>query len=132
MVAARIKHMGTKRDQHGTVTAELAELRSRIDEIERRIEDDQQPGVCRVVRWFDRTTDELVGSAPIHGIELGDLQRMFGVGPDDPMYDCYAVTPVQASQLQAYVDAPMLLDRYDYFVEADALVGRGSRRQPRA
>jgi len=105
------------------LTAELAELRSRLDQIERDIRDDPQPRVCRVMRWFDRSSDELVGSAPIRGIHLTELQRMFGVEPDDPMYDCYPVTPTQASQLQACVDVPILLDKYDYFVEADAITG---------
>lgn len=77
--------------------------------------------VRRVLRWFNRSTEELAGSAPIHGPSLMELQRMFRVEPDDPMYDCYPLESAQASQLQAYVDAPIRLNDYDYFVEADAV-----------
>jgi len=37
------------------------------------------------------------------------------------MYDCYPVTASAASQLQAFVDVPIDLEKYDYFVETDAI-----------
>ena len=116
-----MKRMASKHSQSDTLVAELADIRNRLDDIERRIGATPLPQVHRVLRWFDRVSDELVGSAPILGVKLVDLQRMFGVEPDNPMYDCYPVTPTQASQIQACVDAPILLDKYDYFVEADAV-----------
>lgn len=79
------------------------------------------PDVRRLLRWYDRRSDELVGSAPLQHIELPALQRIFGLAADDPMYNAYPVTAREASQLQAYVDVPLQLDRHDYFIEADAI-----------
>ncbi|MHB1155642.1 MAG: DUF7683 domain-containing protein [Phycisphaerales bacterium] len=74
-----------------------------------------------VLRWFDRKSDEMAGSAPLRGIHLATLQQLFGRSKADPMYDCYPVTARQTPRLQSCVDAPIQLDRYDYFVEADAI-----------
>jgi hypothetical protein len=82
----------------------------------------------RVLRWFDRQTDEFVGSAPLHGISLTMLQPLFNVDAGDPMYDCFRLGPSQASQLQAFVDVPIQLDRYEYFLEVDAVTPAPARR----
>ena len=77
--------------------------------------------VVRVLRWFNRETEELAGSAPLKNIDLPRLQRMFRAKADDPMYDCFEVTTIEAGQLQVHVDVPIELEKYHYFVEADAL-----------
>ena len=74
-----------------------------------------------VLRWFDRKSDEMVGSAPLRGIDLATLRQLFDRPKADPMYDCYPVTARQTPRLQPGVDAPIQPDRYDYFVEADAI-----------
>jgi hypothetical protein len=55
----------------------------------------------------------------IRGLELGDLQRLFGV--HDEMYDCHPVREEQVDALERATGATLDLDRYDYFVEADAV-----------
>lgn len=75
--------------------------------------------VRRVIRWFNRDTDELAGSAPMLNLDLRALQAMYDRPSDDPMYDCYPIGPIQATQLQAYVGVPIDLTRYDYFIESE-------------
>lgn len=117
--------MTAERNRQDLVSA-LADVRAQLREIETKFEGFAQRLECspvnvhRILRWFNREDDELVGSAPLHGINLTDLRRLFDVKDDDPMVDCYRVNAAHASQLQAYVDVPLLIDRYDYFVEADA------------
>ena len=104
----------------------LKKLSIKVGRLERLSRSQQErkvkaPRVIRIVRWFDRNTDKIVGSAPLRGISLESLQRMFGIDRKDPMYDCSPITESQATQLQAFLDVPLQLDRYDYFVEADAI-----------
>lgn len=108
------------REQLETLSQQRDRLEADLQRLERDLAATPSDGVRRVLRWFDRESDELVGSAPLRGIGLPTLQQMFDVPSDNPMYDCFPVTPSQASQLQAYVDVPIELNRFDYFVEADA------------
>ena len=78
-------------------------------------------GVTRMIRWFQKDPgEEFVGEATLRDVDLGELQRLFSVPRDNPMYESYPVRQEHVSTLQAHVDVPIELDRYEYFVEADA------------
>jgi len=55
---------------------------------------------------------------PLNDWSLETLQTIFGVPKSDPMYDCWTVKKEHVLALQAHVDSPIDLDRYDYFVSA--------------
>jgi hypothetical protein len=77
------------------------------------------PAVKRVVTAYERDPgDALVDEWPITGLELSDLQKIFGRPPDDPMYECYPVRPEHLAALERHVDHAIDLERYEYFVEA--------------
>lgn len=42
--------------------------------------------------WFRKDNDEFVGEAPLKGITVRHLRRLFDGPNDDPMYVCYEVT----------------------------------------
>jgi hypothetical protein len=78
--------------------------------------------VRRVLRAFHRDQpDDLAGEWPIEDLSLADLQQLFGVAPEDPMYGSFPVTEAQAGQLAQAAGTAVDLRQYDYFIEADAL-----------
>jgi hypothetical protein len=76
--------------------------------------------VTRWLRWFERRSDHLVGEAEIRGITLEELQAMFSIGADSPMYDCFRVEAPQLHRLERAVNVKIDLEQFEYFVEADA------------
>lgn len=75
-----------------------------------------------MLRAFERDPrDDLVGEWGIAGVSLADLQELFGVAADNPMYDSFAVSEAQREPLQRAIGIKIDLHRYDYFVDADAV-----------
>jgi hypothetical protein len=79
--------------------------------------------VMRVLRWYEKEGDALIGEAELVGLELSPLQNLFGEWPEDPLY--YACYPVRAShleELEKYLPSQLLIDleRYEYFVECES------------
>jgi hypothetical protein len=72
----------------------------------------------RTLRWFDKTTEDLSGEEPLVRLELGALQRIFGVADDDLMVDVFPVQSAEADRLQAHIDHRFDHARFDYFVYA--------------
>jgi hypothetical protein len=78
------------------------------------------PTISRVVRWFEKDGDALVGESRLDDLELSKLQRLFHVSRDNPMYDCYPIkTPLQMRYIQKATNHPIDLLAYDYFLECD-------------
>lgn len=78
--------------------------------------------VVRVLRWYEKAPGErLLGEVIIPGAELHVLRRVFGVPPSDPMYDCWPVGPLQVAEVSAMAGFALDLERFCYFVEADAV-----------
>ncbi len=78
--------------------------------------------VRRVLRAFHRDPrNDLVGEGPIEGLSLADLQELFGFPADEPMYDSCPVTAKQVGPLSKATGISINLQRYDYFVDADAI-----------
>ena len=78
--------------------------------------------VRRMLRAFHLEPDEgLAGEWVVEGLSLADLQRLFGLANGDPMYDSYRVTEAQAEPLSRATGTKIDLQRYEYFMDADAL-----------
>jgi hypothetical protein len=79
------------------------------------------PRVTRWLRWFDTRADRLVGQKRLEGITLEELQALFSVDAKNPMYDCWKVEAAHVRRLEAAIGDRIDLDRFEYFVEADAM-----------
>lgn len=79
-----------------------------------------QPKVTWFLRSYRKQDDCLVEEYPLKAVNVATLQRLFDQTPDNPMYDAYAVSEAQAEHLRPYVDHPLRLQSYDYFVECAA------------
>ncbi len=74
----------------------------------------------RVISAFSNDSEQLVWAIPIHGFSLTEFQAAFGVEDrNDPMYDCWLVTPEHLAFLEKYVSNPhgWNFDTESYFVE---------------
>jgi len=78
--------------------------------------------IKRVLRWYQKNPgDELVGEAEMQEVSLTDLQKLFEIQLDDPMYECYPVTQKHIEYLRQHIDAEIDITKHDYFVECDAV-----------
>lgn len=79
-----------------------------------------KPIVNRVLRWFEKEGDDLVGEKIINNISLEYLQKLFGINSENPMYDCYPVESAeQINYLQNLLNFELDTKSYDYFIECD-------------
>ncbi len=80
-----------------------------------------QKNLRRMLRWFDPETDEMMGEAVLDGLGLEELQRMFGVESGNPMFDSFPVGAEQAVRLAEAGGVGLEMERFEYFVETDAV-----------
>lgn len=78
------------------------------------------PEVTWVLHAYRKEGDDLVEERPLAGMDVTTLQGVFDQPRDNPMYDAYPVHEAQAKRLQSYVEYPINLRAYDYFVECSA------------
>jgi hypothetical protein len=79
-----------------------------------------KPIVNRVLRWFEKEGDNLVGEKIIDNVSLEHLQKLFEVDSENPMYDCYPVESAeQINYLQSLLNFELDTQSYDYLVECD-------------
>ncbi len=79
-----------------------------------------KPIVNRVLRWFEKEGDNLIGEKTINNISLEQLQKTFEIDSENPMYDCYPVESAeQINYLQSLLNFNLDIKSYDYFIECD-------------
>lgn len=74
--------------------------------------------IIRVLTWFQKDGDALVGEEALKGITVDELQRLFGTSPDDPMYAEYPARAPHVPRLQQCVNHRIDLNAFEYFVGA--------------
>jgi len=70
-----------------------------------------------LVAYETEDNGKMVDEIPLPGISLPELRRIFAQPDDEPMVDCFPVSPREAAALQPRVSVVLQLDRFDYFVE---------------
>ena len=79
-----------------------------------------KPLVNRVLRWFEKEGDDLVGEKVVNNVSLEHLQKLFKIDPENPMYDCYPVESAeQINYLRNILNFELNTQSYDYFFECD-------------
>jgi hypothetical protein len=76
----------------------------------------ETPGVVRLIEWYEKQGDRLLGEATLKDIALSDLQTLFKVSSDNPMYECYPIGSVQVEFLQSKLDHRIDLEQSDYYL----------------
>ena len=75
--------------------------------------------IIRLITWFDKQREELTGKLELGEIPVEKLQTLFGESSENPMYDCYPITPKNASFFQDLAKQDLRFDLYDYFLECE-------------
>jgi hypothetical protein len=77
--------------------------------------------VIRTLTWFDKRTEEWQGETRLRDFRIGELRKLFGAASDDPMYDSYPVERRHLAVIRKWIDIPLHLGKYDYFIECSAI-----------
>ena len=73
--------------------------------------------LVRVVERFEKDpSDAFVDECELTDTQLSDLQRLWDIPPDNPMFDCYPVGEAQRAYVEAHSEVTLDFDRFDYFV----------------
>lgn len=89
-------------------------------DLQRKIDQRDAAAVRRYLGIYEREGDRFLGQLefePPPG--LTRLQAIFGCSIGDLMYDCFPIAEEHANALGPYLNAPLELNRYDYFLEAE-------------
>ena len=74
----------------------------------------------RYIQWYDKATDSALGREELKEIELAELQKLFNVPPENPMYDSWEVEEEHLETLKKHLNHSIDLNLYDYFIEASS------------
>ena len=80
----------------------------------------QMSNVKRLITVFEKGDDEFLKdeielSSPI----LSELQSLFSVGSDNPMYDCFEITIKEAPYFKDRFNIQLNLEKYIYYLECN-------------
>jgi len=76
--------------------------------------------VVRVLRWYEKNGDRLIGEAVLDAPKLPKLQQLFEESANNLMVDSYPVSVAQVERLQYEIAEPIDLSAYDCYLECDA------------
>jgi len=72
----------------------------------------------RIISWFDRGDEELIGELNIDFIPLDVLKETFSPPIEDPlMYNPYDINIEESEILKKYVDIEFEFDKYTYQID---------------
>jgi hypothetical protein len=78
--------------------------------------------VQRWLRGFDKQTERLAVEYPLPSQwTVERLRALFAVRDDDPMFGCFPINEAIARILEPSFGFEIPTERYDFFLEADAL-----------
>lgn len=77
--------------------------------------------IIRMLRWYEKNGDRLIGEAALNSLGLPELQRLFQESAENLMVDSYPVSVAQVERLQREISEVIDLSAYDYCVECDAI-----------
>lgn len=104
------------------INPKLSNEQQIIDTFSNETQKTSKPKINRVLRWFEKEGDDLVGEKIIANVNLKYLQELFKIDSKNPMYDCYLVESVeQVNYLQNLLNFELDTKSYDYLVECDMI-----------
>lgn len=78
--------------------------------------------VKKFLRWFEKQGENLVGEKHIPSSNIEELQKLFNVDSNNPMYDCYLLeNKEQFDYFENELNILLNDTLYDYYLEADSL-----------
>ena len=77
--------------------------------------------VNRVLRWYEKDGNGLIGETILREFSLTELQHILNEPNDSPMFFSYQLTDEQVSYFQRKLKQAFDLSAYEYFLECDAV-----------
>ena len=77
--------------------------------------------VNRVLRWYEKDGNALIGETVLSGFSLTELQNILNEPTDSPMFFSYQLTDEQVGYFQRKLKQAFDLSVYEYFLEFDAV-----------
>jgi hypothetical protein len=77
--------------------------------------------VNRLLRWYEKDGNALIGETPLKGCSLTELQKILNEPTDSPMFFSYQLTDEQVGYFQRKLKQAFDLSAYEYFLECDAV-----------
>jgi hypothetical protein len=78
--------------------------------------DSRVPKVEYILEMFSKKDESYIGKHRIRGLNLEDLQKLFKVPSDNPMYDCFPVNESHVKKLEVATGQQIDLSKVDCFV----------------
>lgn len=76
--------------------------------------------MSHVIRYFEKSDESYVGEVNCSHINLTQLQKIFGLKSDNPMYDSFLIEGPQMKILSRHLNINFNSNNYDYFLEFDS------------
>jgi hypothetical protein len=77
--------------------------------------------VNRLLRWYEKNGNALIGETVLRGFSLTELQHILNEPTDSPMFFSYQLTGEQVGYFQRKLKQNFDLSAYEYFLECDAV-----------
>ena len=77
--------------------------------------------VNRLLRWYEKDGNALIGETPLKGYSLTELQKILNEPTDSLMFFSYQLTDEQVGYFQRKLKQAFDLSAYEYFLECDAV-----------
>jgi hypothetical protein len=71
----------------------------------------------RIIRLFDKKNECYLGEIKLPDIPLKELQEIFDIDVNNPMYDSYYIGKEKEFFFKKYVQIEFDFDKSDYFLE---------------
>ena len=77
--------------------------------------------VNRLLRWYEKDGNALIGETALKGCSLTELQKILNEPTNSPMFFSYQLTGEQVSYFERKLKQAFDLSAYEYFLECDAV-----------
>ncbi|MEI6329161.1 MAG: hypothetical protein WCP16_08010 [Pseudanabaena sp. ELA645] len=77
--------------------------------------------VNRLLRWYEKDGNALIGETPLKGCSLTELQKILNEPTNSPMFFSYQLTDEQVGYFERKLKQAFDLSAYEYFLECDAV-----------
>jgi hypothetical protein len=77
--------------------------------------------VNRLLRWYEKEGDTIVGEIILKGFSITELQNILDEPADSPIFFSYELTSEQVKYFQNKLNQTFNVNDYEYFLECDAI-----------
>jgi hypothetical protein len=79
--------------------------------------------IVRLITCFEKEGDDLVYeiALPQEKLHLSELQKLYGIASENPMYDCYPINSNNSYFFIEMINQKFDFEKYDYYLQSYAV-----------